>query len=339
MQFYILAPSGVVTGGQECLHQLCSELNDIGHNACMVYYPNSNSETPEVYRKYNIRNSDRVIDLKENYLILHESKFDELYKYKNINIVNWWLSVDNFFGSSSRYLSLGTYLKYRPKLFIKAIAVKIYYFIFRRKRIIRLSISLDDLKNTNIINLCQSKYSFNFLKNESFDNLLMLEDYVNDDFHDNGEVERSNVILFNPKKGIKFTKFLIKKLPEFKWIPIINLNYEQISELMRRSKIYVDFGNHPGRDKIPREAAISGMAVITNKRGSAKFQEDIPIKEEYKFDECNLNVNKFKNTINNLFENYNVLINDYSGYRDFVKNSRGKFSAQVKELISTLKNS
>lgn len=54
---------------------------------------------------------------------------------------------------------------------------------------------------------------------------------------------------------------------------------------MSKSKVYIDFGNHPGKDRIPREAAISGCIVITGKRGAAAFAEDVCIPETYKFDE------------------------------------------------------
>ena len=48
---------------------------------------------------------------------------------------------------------------------------------------------------------------------------------------------------------------------------------EQVVDLMSESKVYIDFGNHPGKDRIPREAVINGCCVITGVRGSARFKE------------------------------------------------------------------
>lgn len=73
------------------------------------------------------------------------------------------------------------------------------------------------------------------------------------------------------KKGIKFTKKLIDKSIGIKWIPIENMTTQQVKSLLGNSKVYVDFGNHPGKDRFPREAAIMGCCVITGKRGVQSF--------------------------------------------------------------------
>ena len=52
--------------------------------------------------------------------------------------------------------------------------------------------------------------------------------------------------------------------------------------MLQRSKIYIDFGPHPGMDRIPREAALAGCLVITNSEGAAGFQSDVPILPKYK---------------------------------------------------------
>ena len=46
---------------------------------------------------------------------------------------------------------------------------------------------------------------------------------------------------------------------------------------------YIDFGPHPGMDRLPREAALAGCVVITNCEGAANFQEDLPLPSEFKF--------------------------------------------------------
>ena len=46
---------------------------------------------------------------------------------------------------------------------------------------------------------------------------------------------------------------------------------------------YIDFGPHPGMDRLPREAALAGCIVITNREGAAAHDEDVPLPPEYKF--------------------------------------------------------
>ena len=52
-------------------------------------------------------------------------------------------------------------------------------------------------------------------------------------------------------------------------IPLINFNKKEIINFLSKSKIYIDFGFHPGQDQMPREAAILKNCIITNKEGSA----------------------------------------------------------------------
>ena len=46
---------------------------------------------------------------------------------------------------------------------------------------------------------------------------------------------------------------------------------------------YIDFGPHPGMDRLPREAALAGCVVVTNREGAANFDEDTPLPSQFKF--------------------------------------------------------
>jgi hypothetical protein len=46
---------------------------------------------------------------------------------------------------------------------------------------------------------------------------------------------------------------------------------------------YIDFGPHPGMDRLPREATLARCVVITNREGAANFEEDVPLPSEFKF--------------------------------------------------------
>ena len=82
---------------------------------------------------------------------------------------------------------------------------------------------------------------------------------------------KENIILYNRSKGYHLTKKIIKRLPEFTFIPLINCTREQLSALFSKSKIYIDFGNHPGKDRMPREAALNNCCIIVGKNGAANF--------------------------------------------------------------------
>ena len=74
----------------------------------------------------------------------------------------------------------------------------------------------------------------------------------------------------------------MKLVGDVEWVPLQGYTLEQMRSILSRAKVYVDFGNHPGKDRIPREAAVSGCIVVTNRIGSAANSLDIPIAEEFK---------------------------------------------------------
>ena len=119
---YVLAPYGNTTGGIELSHQLVGRINDMGGEAYIVYIDNNRivkdaSVTPQ-YSKYNIKVSDTIEDSEENILILPEVYYDMIYRYKDIRIGCWWMSVDNHYlachwtDSWRFYKSLGRKVRY-----------------------------------------------------------------------------------------------------------------------------------------------------------------------------------------------------------------------------------
>lgn len=139
-------------------------------------------------------------------------------------------------------------------------------------------------------------------------------------------------MLYNPKKGIDFTKKIIASDSTIDYIPLTNMGQDQIIELCKTSKVYIDFGNHPGKDRFPREAAHLGCIVITGKRGSAKFYEDVKIPEKFKFEDKENNIPYITREIKNIFLNYNEKIQDFSEYRKIIKNEEDGFENDLKKV-------
>ncbi|MGB9794571.1 hypothetical protein [Caldisericum exile] len=78
----------------------------------------------------------------------------------------------------------------------------------------------------------------------------------------------------------------------------------EVIETLQRVKVYVDFGNHSGKNRLPREAIILGCCLITGKRESTAFFEDVPIHDEYKFEDIEENIFKIIEKIRDCFENF-----------------------------------
>lgn len=322
---YVLCPYKTKTGGTELLHQLVYQLNKYNYNANIVYVSNNKIETNDVtpgFENYISKSLkiNEIVDNKNNILVIPEVLIFNMRKsFKNIKKVIWWLSVDNF-NKNNGFIN---HLKFWGGL--KTISHTI-------KRLYKI-IPIKNISDLGDLHLYQSYYAKNFLIKSGVKEKKMeyLSDYINDIYFERNNLKkiREDLVLYNPKKGYSFTKKLIDAAPEINWIPLINLTTNEVQELLARGKVYVDFGNHPGKDRFPREAAISGCCVITNKKGSASYYEDVMIKEKFKFEDSDTNIQLIINQIRSCLLNYEKCIEDYKEYNDFIKNEKSKFKEDL----------
>lgn len=322
-KIYVACPANVATGGPELLHQLVYELMNLGFDAYMYYYARSKNLHPvhEAYTLYSNNFVDSIEDNQNNILIVPEINTELLYQYNEIQKVIWWLSVDNHFV----FLNSNNQIK-------KILKKILYYFkIYPKQRIYRFN------KEENIIHFTQSEYAQKMLQDKGIEGSLHLSDYLNKFFIEeqkkNINVQKENIVIYNPKKGIKFTQAIIKKSKKIKFIPIENMTRDKVANLLSTAKVYIDFGNHPGKDRIPREAAISGCCVITGKDGSANFYEDVPIESEFKFDAKEKNIQLILEKINNCLNNYQEEVVKFETYRESIKLEESKFISDMKNIF------
>lgn len=333
---FVYCPAGIVTGGAELLHQLVDVINRNGGNAFIVYYGEKIHEVPKDYEKYNIKIAEKAEDFQQNVVVIFEGYFKKLFELNNAQVLLWWLSVDNYFICQASNLTIRDLVKYNFTFGIKILVKKIIkYFIGKREMCV---FSLEQLAGNGLVkcNGYQSEYAKDFLEKKNFKNIYPLKDFINaEHFFDETVLEKKeNVVLYNPKKGIIFTRKLIKAAPDINWKPIQNMSRVQVIECLKTSKVYIDFGYHPGKDRLPREAAMNGCCVITGKLGSAGFYGDIPIDEnEYKFSQRNKDISKIISKIRFELENYGVEIMKFKHYRDCIKNEKEEFENQVKDLF------
>ena len=194
----------------------------------------------------------------------------------------------------------------------------------------------------DILHLAQSHYAYDYLKNGlkiPHSRRILLTDYINNKFIRLSESEeRLRVVLYNPAKGLKFTKKIMECMPDVPFIPLSGMTTEEMIDEMRHSMVYIDFGNHPGKDRIPREAAVSGCCVITGRNGSANYREDVPIPDTYKFERCEMQLPMICNRIRDIFENYDERKADFVHYISSIIEEHGEFRMGVCELVERLKS-
>ena len=182
----------------------------------------------------------------------------------------------------------------------------------------------------SIIHLYQSTYARLLLEANSVKHKLSVPDYV---YAKPCKVlPKLDIVAYNPVKGFHTTQAIIASCPGVKFVPLANMTESELMDTLTRSKIYIDFGNHPGKDRIPREAALCNNIVITGRAGSAGNQEDIPILDCYKLD----SPGAAANLIVECLRNYDSKINDFSSYREEIHNQREELRKATLLFLSSV---
>ena len=327
---YVVCPAYFKTGGTELLHQLVYELNAVGRNSIIAYeggkdgnYEYTNKDFKKYVKQYVFIKD--IIDKKNNLVIVPEMNVDVLKHIRYAKKAIWWLSVDNYMIQRSiRYLN-----KIMP-FGVDWIAATKKIMINRITHKAELSdIFLSDY------HFYQSYYAKDFLEKNNIRKKAYLSDYINDIFLEQNidYSSKSNIVLYNPRKGMKFTKKIIEQSPKFNWVPIQGLSTSGVRNLLVKSKVYIDFGNHPGKDRFPREAAISGCCIITGRKGSANYKEDLPIPEEFKFYDEEKSINSIILKIQDCIEQYEIERDKFKEYRAFIAAEKDKFIRDVKTIF------
>ncbi len=332
---YVHCPANVVTGGAELLHQLVSILNNNNVDAYVVYFGDKNAKIPTDYDCYNIKVAPKVIDFKANIEVIYEGRFDLIRVNKNTQKLLWWLSVDHFYICSIPFLSPIDIFKYNKKLALKALVIQIIAFVSKGDKALFFPLKVSELKNLEAINGYQSEYAQNFLQNNGFKEIMALKDYINPEhiYDTTLKEKKKNIILYNPKKGFEFTSKIIAAAPQFEWIPLKGMSRKELITKLKEAKIYIDFGYHPGKDRLPRECAMNGCCIITGYRGSAGFFEDVMLSSKYKFKDKKEEIPRIISLIEWIFNNYNDAIEDFDVYRKCIRDEKIEFETEVAKIF------
>ena len=297
MRILEACPGNAVTGGPEAIHQFISNLNKIDGIDAAVWYWNSNSSDPcpPEYKKYNC---DYITELPPDYdgvLILPEIWAKHIHDYPaRIRAIHW--------------LGLDAYAMWTP--------------VERRG---------DFLEDDEIFHLVQSEYARDLMSRLGVKHLYKIDDSLNDDFYaEYDEAPRSDTILYNPAKMTQFMEALMRSCQEFSWRPIAGMTRAQVIEAMRSSKLYVDFGEFPGRERIPREAVLCGCCIITSKIGSAAYDGDFA--HRYKFESKPGHIWAIKRMIRYVLDNYDECRKDFDLFRIKLNEDKKKLIEQTMEI-------
>lgn len=322
-KIYIYCLAGVKSGGPELLHQLAFHLRNFDVDCNMIYYgkkPGENATNAEFmkYSPIEVEESD-VIDDETSLVIVPEASIFHLNKFPKVKKAIWWLSVDNFTQWATpkgRYKAFGALKVFtHPLLMLNAKAT---------------------VKSADF-HFCQSQYSKAYIENEQRINpskVFMLSDYISDNYLNREyEYSKENMVAYFPRKGYEITKKLIENGKDIKWVPIQNMTSKEVQELLSKCKVYIDFGHFPGKDRVPREAAMCNCCIITGKYGASNFTEDLPIPEKYKFAKPKEDIDAILKMIRECLDNYETRITEFEPFRKTIRSEKEIFVSQVRNLF------
>lgn len=344
---YIACPANVATGGPELLHQLGLELHKLGVNIYMYYIGHENSETGIiVHENYHLYGLPYVLtfeDHSDNFLILPEAAIDMIDQSNYINYIIWWLSVDYVYVKFDLINQIYNRNSLHSRVVCKIIKLISTLPVFKQlyqnysKFLVMKLINLTK-RSTRYTHWAQSQYAVSFLHDLGIHNVEYLSDYLRTDFVQQAQGvnlrNKQDIVVYNPKKGIEFTLDIIKASKgSITFVPIVNMSIQEVIMLLTSAKVYIDFGNHPGKDRIPREAAILGCCVITGLNGSAKFDKDLSIPNDYKFANKHKNLIQIVAKIQDTIINYNERWHDFNHYREQIRNEQSEFMKAIHRLV------
>ncbi|HIZ01792.1 MAG TPA: hypothetical protein H9819_05995 [Candidatus Bacteroides merdipullorum] len=332
-QIYVFSPGNSTTGGIELLHQLVDYLRNQKQKAYIYYYNAPSANIPDAYKKYNISVTTTIEDAENNVIVLPEICFHLSKNYTHAQTVLWWLSVNNYYHQEKRHIPLYEIFSYSKTYGLKQIWHRIAGLFLLQWRF-KTDFSIKDSIHKEYIHAYQSEYAKQHLQERGVSNLYPLKDYINTAFiSDKTCQSKKPAILYNPKKGLKFTRKLMKAAPDLRFIPLQNLSRTALQEMLSGSALYIDFGNHPGMDRLPREAAVNGCCIITGRQGAAQNDIDIPIPAEYKFDERTASVLDITRQIRSILADYESHTAHFETYRDRIKHEQEIFYQQIDTLF------
>lgn len=294
---YVFCPARIISGGPEALHQLVDGINHLGGNAFIVYVDNG-----EI--------CSRKINPPQRY---------QCYKTPVINKNSIVYSRENRFVVPESMPELLQYVTTGMK-YLWWLSVG-----FRQQ-----DFDYSTLRDT--IHLYQSEHARAFVQTMvNPTDLLPLSDYVVAAPVAPSE-KKNKIALVERKLDVGYKDVVDALQKQFDVQLVRGLSRYRLARLLSSSKIFVDFGNHPGKDRLPREAALFDNIVITSNLGACENEIDVPIPKKYKLD----NSVSFKNLnvlVQSCLTNHMDVKKEFNDYREEIGQEKHVFFSEINSVF------
>ena len=318
-KYYIFTPMKVVGGGAEALHQLAYYLRKSGREAYTVYYAYSgffDAKPIDRYEQYEVVTTkyEDIEDEPWNYVIAPENApwcLNSLYKAQKCI---WWLGLI----ASEVYVGDWKYrLKYLRRRLLGRSVMSARKLLFNPK---------------NCWHLCGSKYAYEGTR-KRFPNSKVeyLVEPISLDFLRMGNSdlpqERADVVLYNPAKPSERMSQLLDR-SKFNYVPLKGLTPVGLAEMYKKAKLYVDFGDFGGPERMPKEAVYFGCNILVANHNAATNDFDVAIPQWYKVDDGET-AEQIESRIADMLEYYEIQHADFLLFKEKVERLEENFFVHI----------
>jgi hypothetical protein len=325
-------PRGQRTGGPEALHQLVDALRALDHEAYLVPTPESRRQARvSAYSPYDAPEADCYVDGPGNTLITYETRLHDLEAVHSGRPAVWWLSIDNShaYGWQRAWTRRANWHTDVARALKAGWQGRPERREFHRRR---------DFLRTDVLHLTQSFYAKDFLSADLGVRPLMVSDYIRLDGYNGGidPLKRGRTIAFNPARGHSRIAATAAALSEYTWTPIVDMTRSEVLDALGRSAVYVDLGHHPGRDRMPREAALQGAVVVSSQFGAGGYPGDMDIPDRFLVRLSHSSSGHLEQTrqiLERIFRHVPSAGAQQSSYRDWIRDAKDTFFTEVADAF------
>jgi hypothetical protein len=249
VRIHIVCPGDEVNGSVESLHQFGRVATMLGYDTRIAYQPfDILGPVLSAFRSYGVRPDQEIPDDPEVAVLVPQDAVHLVAHLTRVRKLVWWLRIED-----------------------------------------DADVAAVTAAAPGAVHLAQSEHARRFLDLHGI-TARMLGDYVHPNFVERATAlapaQRLDTVLYNPDPSDQLTPELIEASRDvLQWVPVAGLSRDEVAEIMAYSKVYVDFGAHAGRTRLPREALAAGCCVVTGRRGAAGNGVDLPLPDGLSFDE------------------------------------------------------
>lgn len=322
-KYYVFTPAFVCSGGPEALHQLAYYMRRNGLEAYTVYYEYSgfvDAKPTERYVQYDpiTAKYEDVEDEPGNFVIAPENAPWCLNGFHKAQKCIWWLGL--IAAKMEKGKGKERLLYYKHKLLGQSI----------------MSYRKVGFELSKCWHFCGSKYAYLEVRNKFPQSKVeYLVEPISLDFLRMGNfdlpLERENIVLYNPAKPSKCMAELVNR-GLFNYVPLKGFTPEGLAAMYKKAKLYVDFGDFGGPERMPKEAAYFGCNILVANHNAAANDFDVAIPEKYKVAEDET-IEQIEGRLADMVENYEKQNVDFLPFKNKVEGLEQRFVMQLKEVF------